>query len=256
MQFSLVQLVGKNPVDFLQAQSTCDFKKYRNCRGAFCDHKGRVIATFYARQVGDNVLLRMPRDHIAVTVEKLKTFSQFARIQWLDVSAEYRVYFTKDKQENSICHQRGRYKLYETWLKKPPNCDTLNEVDTTLQFIKMGIAEINGERVEQFLPYSLGLQLGEGSNNAISLDKGCYRGQEIIARTHYLGKVKKQLYRIQTASEILEGTHLVHSEKNIAQIVLSCKNQALVVGKIDSKQDPICIVSSDNLVVNYEVVQC
>ncbi|HNB91237.1 MAG TPA: tRNA-modifying protein YgfZ, partial [Plasticicumulans sp.] len=57
--------------------------------------------------------------------------------------------------------------------------------------IAAGIAEVHGPLVEAFVPQMLNLDRTDG----ISFSKGCYTGQEIVARVHYLGQIKQRLYR-------------------------------------------------------------
>jgi folate-binding Fe-S cluster repair protein YgfZ len=63
------------------------------------------------------------------------------------------------------------------------------------------------------------------STGAVSFTKGCYTGQEIVARMHYKGQLKRRLYRIETDDNVKPGDALfrVESEKNVGTIVNSIK---------------------------------
>lgn len=84
--------------------------------------------------------------------------------------------------------------------------------------IAAGIPTVLPETSEHFVPLWLGLeQLG-----AIDFKKGCYTGQEIVARTHYLGQAKQQLYRARCATDAAPGTKLyAGSDQSIGEVVIA-----------------------------------
>ncbi|MBT5406131.1 MAG: folate-binding protein YgfZ [Gammaproteobacteria bacterium] len=73
-----------------------------------------------------------------------------------------------------------------------------------------GILRINMETKEQYIPQVLNLE----KLNGINYKKGCYTGQEIVARTHYLGKIKKQLFLIRHSSDKINISNKIHDENN------------------------------------------
>ncbi len=86
-----------------------------------------------------------------------------------------------------------------------------------LQDIRCGLPTITAETSEAFLPQMLNLDLLGG----ISFEKGCYTGQEVIARTHYRGTVKRRLYRAQidTTETVNPGDILAQGEDTVGHIV-------------------------------------
>jgi folate-binding protein YgfZ len=85
-----------------------------------------------------------------------------------------------------------------------------------------GIPDIYPTTQEAFIPQSLNLDLIEG----INFKKGCYTGQEIVARTHYLGKVKRRMYRafIKSQVDLNPGDQILNkSGEEIGQLVRSAK---------------------------------
>jgi hypothetical protein len=81
--------------------------------------------------------------------------------------------------------------------------------------IKQGIAEVRTETVEEFIPQMLNFQV---LREAISFTKGCYTGQEVVARMHYLGKLKKHLYRfsVDTNTPLAPNAPLFSPDKKQA----------------------------------------
>jgi folate-binding protein YgfZ len=85
-----------------------------------------------------------------------------------------------------------------------------------------GIPEIYPTTQETFIPQSLNLDLIEG----INFKKGCYTGQEIVARTHYLGKVKRRMYRafIKSQVNLNPGDQILNkNSEDIGQLIRSAK---------------------------------
>tara|TARA_B110000967_G_scaffold64579_1_gene66519 strand:+ start:55 stop:672 length:618 start_codon:yes stop_codon:yes gene_type:complete len=83
--------------------------------------------------------------------------------------------------------------------------------------IKSGIPNIYHETQETFIPQSINLDI----ISAINFKKGCYTGQEIVARTHYLGKPKRRMYKasFHSESQPLYGQTLVDGEESVGQVV-------------------------------------
>ena len=88
-----------------------------------------------------------------------------------------------------------------------------------------GIPDIYPTTQEAFIPQSLNMDLIEG----INFKKGCYTGQEIVARTHYLGKVKRRMYRafIKSQVNLTPGDQILNkNDEDIGQLVRSAKENS------------------------------
>jgi tRNA-modifying protein YgfZ len=105
--------------------------------------------------------------------------------------------------------------------------------------IQTGLPDVVEATQEQFVPQMLNLDL----LNGINFKKGCYTGQEIVARTHYLGKVKRRTYfaTITTTTAPNAGDKVLDSEANeVGQIVKVAANltngfDALIEARIEAK---------------------
>jgi tRNA-modifying protein YgfZ len=117
----------------------------------------------------------------------------------------------------------------ENWLSEAINAGKLavgEHFDEEL--IRRGIAEVRGESVEEFIPQMFNYE----HIDAISFKKGCYTGQEVVARMQYLGKLKKHLYRGKIAGVHLSvGAELMSTEFSEPQgvVVMSCGDEFLAV---------------------------
>jgi folate-binding protein YgfZ len=86
--------------------------------------------------------------------------------------------------------------------------------------IRAGLAEVVAQTQEEFIPQMLNLQ----HTGAVNFRKGCYTGQEIVARMQYLGKLKRRMYRLQVESNQLlaPGTAINSGDKSaIGTVVMA-----------------------------------
>jgi folate-binding protein YgfZ len=234
--YGLFIVKGPDARKFLQGQVTCDInrlainqQKSQTTLGAHCTHKGRMLFSFRAcalacEENGDTIALRMYKTLIPSALAALKKYSIFSKVELYDGSNDYQLFGATKTQLGELSslfpilpeskdqarHSSGGIIIaigddrYECWLNQEQanalraqssvvaNQDlwcALNIID--------GLGEVRPETVEEFIPQMLNLQLiGEG----ISFKKGCYTGQEVVARMQYLGKLKRRLYRFSCAS--------------------------------------------------------
>ena len=167
-----IKVSGPEALDFLQGQLSCDMREVTDqpIPGAYCDNKGRVIASAAVFKNQSDYIIELPEAIAKQTLQILQKYARFAQ-----VSLDYTISSKKlDLREN----------------------------------IRKKIAVILPETSGLFTPHELNYPL----LNFISFKKGCYKGQEIIARMHYLGKLKKQLLYIQinALTEIRPDDQLVN----------------------------------------------
>jgi len=250
--YGLISVEGNDVQKFLQGQLTCDMRDItpeKPGMGAYCNLKGRIRALFRIFIRDNTYYLLLPKNVLPNTISHLKKYALFSKITVKDASTTF--------QCLGICHyssSANRSNL--TSLLENPNCTVLtvsSEQDivifpaehplpihvsniNTVQWvdfevwklldIRNGIPQVWLETVEQFLPHDLNLpQLG-----AVSFTKGCYCGQEIIARMEYRGKLKRHLQHIilPSATDLpLPGTKLFSEqepEKEMGTVVSACFN--------------------------------
>jgi len=95
--------------------------------------------------------------------------------------------------------------------------------------IESGYPFIGLEQAEQFTPHMLNLDL----LGAVSLDKGCYPGQEIVARTHYRGATKRRMMRFESADPVAPGDKVSNGERQVGEVLNAAGNQLLAVVPVD-----------------------
>jgi len=95
--------------------------------------------------------------------------------------------------------------------------------------IRGGYPYIGPEQSEHFTPHMLNLDLLD----AISFDKGCYTGQEIVARTHYKGATKRRTLRFESDSPVSAGDKVSSDGREIGEVLNAAGNDLLAVVPID-----------------------
>jgi folate-binding protein YgfZ len=91
--------------------------------------------------------------------------------------------------------------------------------------VASGIPWIGREQSEQFTPHMLNLDLLD----AVSFDKGCFPGQEIVARTHYRGATKRRTHRFESAEPVNAGDKVSDGERDIGEVLNAIGTDVLAV---------------------------
>ncbi|MBA3660679.1 MAG: folate-binding protein YgfZ [Gammaproteobacteria bacterium] len=225
-----LSIQGKEVSRFLQGQLTCDVLQLENNHGHFgahCTPQGRVIFLFYIFKESDEFYLLLPKVMAPIAIQALKKYAAFyaADITIVDkfmiygvsghlllvhphliripIDSNRFIYLSSLSQEQALLE-----KLFSEKTE-------IKETDWHLLNLEACIPSIYPETSRQFLPHEINLQ----HLTALSFSKGCYTGQEIIARMHYRGKLKMQLYQavIPDCTEVKHGipVHAVVNEKAI-----------------------------------------
>lgn len=206
--FGMIQVKGSNAANFLQGQLTCDVNDVNEqsvSLGAYCDHKGRMLATFRIWLYDSDYYLLLPQRMVQTIVEHLRKYAAFSRVNVNTVDPErWRVleYAGENKPAHDvhgIVLQIPQPKIMHAYHSLIITKDKQFDINATpigpslshAFNVKYGLVHIQPQTSGLFTPQMVNLQLLGG----VSFKKGCYVGQEIIARTENLGKLKRHLYR-------------------------------------------------------------
>ena len=169
--FTTIKIDGTDAAGFLHGQFTTDITGLASGRAglsAWCDPKGRVIATFILAREDEAYLLLAPDDIKETFIKRLKMYVLRANVVITDAEQE---------DVPQLLHLPG----------------TGGDLSETA-LIRQGIPLLHPDTSGRFLPQELNLD----KLDAVSFTKGCYPGQEIIARLRYRGAVKRRLCRATT----------------------------------------------------------
>lgn len=103
--------------------------------------------------------------------------------------------------------------------------------------IENGMPFISLEQTERFTPHMLNLDLLD----AINFDKGCYTGQEIVARTHYKGATKRRAMRFSYAGSVSVGDKVSNGERDIGEVLNVADNALLAVIPVDEADGTLSV---------------
>ncbi len=205
---SLLTVSGKDAATFLQGQITCNINDLIDNQaqlGAYCNAKGRTISTFIIIKQKTVFQLILTTDLIDVVRKKLQLYILRADVQLTNQSGQLILIgvhnITLANQENCYTYpvQEDSHFIICTGEQAQTTWKNLITESSVLAMsanawlaldIRAGIPWLFSATSEEFVPQMLNLD----KLNAISFEKGCYTGQEIVARTHYLGKNKRAMY--------------------------------------------------------------
>ncbi|MDU0354377.1 tRNA-modifying protein YgfZ [Paraglaciecola aquimarina] len=230
----VIQLRGDERVKYLQGQITADVTKLSQEQALLachCDFKGKVWSVFYMLDWQDSILLLPHHSVLEKSLSELNKYGVFAKVDIDDqtnnwniiagcgVEFEQHISNVLDalpsKNMSTIANEHGLAlcvdKLAKRYLVLQPkdaaHSIEINASDSAelweIDEIKSGLADVRAQSSNEFVPQMLNLQ----TLGAIDFEKGCYMGQEVIARTKYLGRNKKAAFMLQssTANTQVEG---------------------------------------------------
>ena len=221
--FGLIRVSGADTRSFLQGQLTSDINAVTPelaQLSSYCSPKGRMLGSFWVFQRGEDLYLQLPADRLEPILKRLRMFVLRSKVALEDASdelarfglagecAEALLPFAPAADMASLTRDqltvirlpgdRPRFELIGppevlagNW---PEMLKVAEQTDTdfwSLMDIRAGIPNVFEDTVEAFVPQMANLQLIGG----VSFTKGCYTGQEIVARMQYLGKLKRRMYR-------------------------------------------------------------
>ncbi len=228
----LISVRGEDAGSFLQGQLTNDVRELsleHSHLSSYCSPKGRMLAFFRLLRRDEEYLIQLPRAKVQLILERLRLFVLRARVTLEDASdrlaglgiagqcAEALLGTDFDPLPalaNNAVH-RGpltlirmpgptpRFellgpppKLAEEWRRLAPPAVPGNADFWSLLEIRAGIPSVHAETTDAFVPQMANLHLIDG----LSFTKGCYAGQEVVARIQYLGRLKRRMYLAEVES--------------------------------------------------------
>ena len=234
---SVIDVSGPDAEAFLDSQLTSDVKniKIKSLnRSGYCNPKGRLIATPYVIRNANSFNLLLPNDLVDEFISRISRFILRAKVSINEndalaivgviAQAGAKISIRElDELDNEILEINSRQglilcpfdSLESFWVKTTQSYLLSQFEHWEIENIRNGIVNIGDATKEQFLPQMINLEKHKG----VSFTKGCYPGQEIVARTKYLGSVKRKLCYFRSDSLIDQGTAIFTSEGTPCGIV-------------------------------------
>ncbi len=241
-QFGILRVSGEDAQGFLQNLFSSDVREVSPQRaqfGSFNTAKGRMLATFLIWQVGADYFLQLPKSLCEAMRKKLSMYILRSKVKITDASDEMvsigvagvealalieecfasipgDVFAVGQSSNGSVIRfEADRFQVNTTPEHAPSLWKCLNDGARPAasacwdwRNIRAGIPVVLPATQEQFVPQMANLDLVGGVN----FKKGCYPGQEIVARMHYLGKLKRRMYLAHIAGNAQAGDELFSAE--------------------------------------------
>lgn len=250
---ALIRASGEDARAFLHGQLTQDIihlNENQTSLAGYCSAKGRLYAIFNIWADGENVYLLTQRSVAKTVIKRLRMFVLRAKVVLEDISDQYDIsaWVSSNALENqNAIQQNGTIRLglmpavidEQTCLLAreiqvtQKNAEVNNKMPDDLELwqwleIKAGFAPICAAISEAFVPQMVNLDRIGGVN----FKKGCYPGQEIVARSHYLGKLKRRMQAAAIVFADQNARDSAYAQLKIGMDVHSSANSTQPAGQL------------------------
>ncbi len=258
-ELGVVCVSGADAVSFLQSQLTNDVSRLAFGKvqlSGYCTPKGRLLATFHQWRTDEGVFMRMPREIIGSVVKRLSMFVLRAKAKVTDVSDAWATYALLG-ESTDVLHDAGlsapdapwasttagtvrvdrllptpdgvdRYLLTSPRESQLPLSDVARGPSSLwwLSEIDAAVPTIFAATQEKFVPQMINLEVLGG----VDFKKGCYPGQEIVARSQYLGKLRRRMNIADVdATDVQPAADVYHSDaaQPVGTVVMAAESSSL-----------------------------
>jgi folate-binding protein YgfZ len=229
----IIAVQGEDAASFLQGQLTQDFALLGPAQArlaAYCTAKGRMLASFVGfRRADGDILLVTSRDTLTPTLKRLSMFVLRAKAKLRDASGEFDLYGVAGSAAESLAPELREpwdradadgataIALYPAdgqrralWVaptgQPAPQGPALGHELWLWAEVRSGVATIAAPVVEAFVPQMLNYE----SVGGVNFKKGCYPGQEVVARSQFRGTLKRRAYLAHSPGALQAGQEIFH----------------------------------------------
>ncbi len=269
---AVIRVTGTDAPAFLHAQFTNaidDMPVPSSRLAGWCNPKGRLLALLRVIRTDDGFLLLLPRTLVASVLKRLRMFVLRSKVTAEDASEALTVTGIAGESANTMLSEvigtpprtgdevstagdlvavrladvTPRWLLIapasqtpDLWRTLSGGLATVGTATWRLLDIRAGLPEVVTETQERFVPQMVNLEPLGG----LSYEKGCYPGQEVVARMHYLGQLKRRLYRLQGVGDPpTAGIRVSAGDREAGEVVSGAYSrpghfEALAVLRIDT----------------------
>jgi tRNA-modifying protein YgfZ len=217
--WGVIRATGADAATFLQSQLTQDVRGLDAERAAlagWCSAKGRLLASFVVwRPEPETYLLACSADVLPTALKRLSMFVLRAKCKLSDASAELPLWgvagaaspppWRRDGARIGLPMAQGVWRSLQ--VGDDPKAPALDARAWAWLEVTSGLPRITAATVEQFVPQMVNLELVGG----VDFQKGCYPGQEIVARSQYRGTLKRRAFVFDSSAAAAPGQELFHS---------------------------------------------
>ena len=222
----ILTISGEDAGELLQGQMTQDVRKLEDGKihiTSFCNVQGRVIASAFIQERNEQYDLILSSEIIDDLENHLQRYILRSKVL-IEQSDEktFGAYKSDINEDSKKCRSlKNDPKRVLTLSSQVP--ESIDNFITSEEWIRCdienSIAIIYKESTEKFIPQMLNLDILD----AVSFSKGCYTGQEVVARVQHRGKIKQRMFKFKTENEdlISHGSEIHHESKKVGTVVIS-----------------------------------
>lgn len=270
-ELGVIRVNGEDSVPFLHNLLTNDVSHIRGDTlrfAGFCTAKGRLLATLHVWRQGDDLMLMLSADILAAILKKLSMFVLRSKAKLTDVNADVSLIglagpdaagllptlgapvpvamqaadFPQGKvlrlDENRFVLAVATEAAAGIWTKLASKATPVGAAAWRWLEIAAGQPRVTAATQEHFVPQMINMELP--AVGGVIFTKGCYPGQEIVARTQYLGKIKRRMYRARLEESLPAGTDVFTPEAGDQH----CGSLVLVAPSPDGGFESLVVVQS------------
>lgn len=234
-----LKISGADALSFLQGQISCDMSQLSDSHSSlavYCNLQGRVVASMRCLYFLDAYFCVMPVNMLEKTMTILKKYAMFSKVD-IEIDQQMqilgRIQATTDLDFNQarsdvhhievgvglssartllLADENTAAARLTAWSEQE---ETISLDDWALSEIQDGIVTITAETSEKHVPHRLNFQYVD----ALNFEKGCYLGQEIVARMHYRGTIKHHCYHVKLKAGEIKGDIVARSGDDVLAVM-------------------------------------
>ena len=261
----IIKVEGEDAAKFIHGQLTNDFAllDQNHARlAAFCSPKGRMLASFVGyKDTASNIFLICHQDVIASTIKRLSMFVMRAKARLSDASKDYDLYgiagnaavgphtdsqtpwLKTDNAESVVINLYpsmgvARQLFINTKTAAPPEGNNMTQAMWLWGEVRSGVATLSSAAADLLVPQMLNYE----SVGGVNFKKGCYPGQEVVARSQFRGTIKRRAYVVHCSDPLKTGNLIfsaADSEQECAIVVQAAPHphggfDAIISGQISA----------------------
>lgn len=235
--WGLLRVIGPDALTFLNGQLTqqvADFPPGQARLAGYCSAKGRLVATFVAwRAADDSVLMACSADLLVATARRLSMYVLRSKCKVEDITGQYRQFGLVGMQARAglgphapaqpwqvladgdgwvvalpVAEGLERFIQVMAVSSAPPDLPVLAADAWAWLEVRSAVPRVVAATSEQFVPQMINFELVGG----VDFQKGCYPGQEIVARSQYRGTLKRRMFLFEGDAPAWPGQEVFHSD--------------------------------------------
>lgn len=240
---TLLKLTGNDVQSFLQGQFSNDIDALEEGvvqLNTYCQHQGKIIALLWVMKSADDFYLSFPSDLTEIVIKRLTMFKMMSDVVITDVSDEIIQLGLLEGDRQGLSPFKLNAQQSIALVSDVNDIELSNSAVWAQACIANEVPEVTLATSEKFVPQLLNLDIDEVG---VSFTKGCYPGQEVVARLYYLGKSKRRMRVFECDGEVKVGDELLVTGS------ASAKASGMVVRCVTLDAKSLCLATIE---VAYE----